>query len=316
MSKNDVDRIGDDEKSDSGDGGETGESRARRCLELCHCRRKLLAIKVSYFAFFASYGVVIKYSPVFLKQHGLSAFEIGVIAGIRPLIGFLSAPVWGAVTDRYNIRRFLLTASLVAWIVFFTGLYMVREPVRRAKCPESMEPFLKRGEPRQIMDRDLAYGDNLTESVQLPTAGGSSRGASSSSTAKSRKYANAASFEMQITVSRDFSFPSSSVDERMFVNGRLSGRSNSSLLSEEDQELLREDLDWLYEPTSRYHVFIICLLLIVGGEFFQSPTTAITDAATLQILGPERVHQYGAQRAWGPIGWAIRWVCTSTMLLW
>jgi len=247
-SGNDVDRIKDDEKSEHGDGCQPA-SRARRCLELCHCRRELLALKVYYFAFFGSFGVVIKYSSIFLKQHGLSAIEIGAIAGVRPLIGFVSAPVWGALADRYGIRRFLMIASLVAWLVFFTGLYMVREPVRRTECPESLQPFLQREALRKILDRD----------------------------------------------------------KRMFVNGSSSsGRSNSSLLGEEEQAVLREDLDWLYEPTSRYYVFIICLIIIVGGEFFQSPTTAMADAATLQILGRERLHQYGAQRAWGQVGWAIR----------
>ena len=70
------------------------------------------------------------------------------------------------------------------------------------------------------------------------------------------------------------------------------------------QRRLREDLGWLYEPHSAYQVFIICLLIICGGELFQSPTTSMSDAATLQILGRDELHKYGAQRAWGPLGWA------------
>jgi len=70
---------------------------------------------------------------------------------------------------------------------------------------------------------------------------------------------------------------------------------------------MREDLEWLYEPNSAYRVFIICLLIICGGELFQSPTTSMSDAATLQILGRDQLEKYGAQRAWGPLGWAVRY---------
>ena len=70
---------------------------------------------------------------------------------------------------------------------------------------------------------------------------------------------------------------------------------------------MREDLEWLYEPNSAYRVFIICLLIICGGELFQSPTTSMSDAATLQILGRDQLEKYGAQRAWGSLGWSLRY---------
>jgi len=73
------------------------------------------------------------------------------------------------------------------------------------------------------------------------------------------------------------------------------------------QERMRQDLWWLYEPVSADRVFIICLLIICGGELFQSPTTSMSDAATLQILGRDQLDKYGAQRAWGPLGWASRY---------
>jgi len=80
------------------------------------------------------------------------------------------------------------------------------------------------------------------------------------------------------------------------------------MLPAAEQEQLREHLEWLYEPESAHRVFIICLLIICGGEVFQSPTTSMSDAATLQILGRDQLDKYGAQRAWGPIGWAARYM--------
>lgn len=121
-------------------GDETSTSaerrRLRRWLDLCHCERHLIAIKLFYFTFIGALGVGIAYAIVFLKQIGLSPFQIGIISGIRPVLGFVSAPAWGAIADRYNIRRVLMLISMVAWLAFFSGLYFVEAPTRRiGGCP-------------------------------------------------------------------------------------------------------------------------------------------------------------------------------------
>ena len=213
----------------------------RRWIDLCHCRRDLLAIKLFYFAFLGALGVVLPYMAVFLKQLGLSAYQIGIISGVRPALGFISGPLWGAIADRFQIRRILMMISMLSWLGFFVALYMVQSP-ERVPCPTVLEPHRPLYRLRRGLD------DNKTSESGL----------------------------------------------------------NTSYISPADQELLREDLSWMYSPSSLYIVFITCLLLICGGELFQAPTTAMSDAATLQILGREELEHYGAQRAWGPIGWAVR----------
>jgi nitrate/nitrite transporter NarK len=77
-------------------------------------------------------------------------------------------------------------------------------------------------------------------------------------------------------------------------------------LPSDTQELLQENIEWLYVPQSLQVIFIVTFCLIVAGEVFQSPTTAMSDAGTLRTLGSERLHEYGAQRAWGSVGWGLR----------
>ena len=91
-------------------------------------------LQVFYFSFIGALGVAIAYAVVFLKQIGLSPFQIGIISGVRPVLGFVSAPAWGAVADRYNIRRVLMLVSMVAWLAFFSGLYFIEAPARRDGC--------------------------------------------------------------------------------------------------------------------------------------------------------------------------------------
>jgi len=112
-------------------GTEAERRRFRRWLDLCHCERQLIAIKVFYFTFIGALGVVIAFAVVFLKQVGLSPFQIGIISGVRPVLGFVSAPAWGSIADRYNIRRVLMILSMFAWLAFFSGLYFVEAPARR-----------------------------------------------------------------------------------------------------------------------------------------------------------------------------------------
>jgi len=107
--------------------------------------------------------------------------------------------------------------------------------------------------------------------------------------------------------------PVSRVSHSMSATGDVSQSSSTSVWNSTDggwlrptaeQKRLRENLEWLYEPDSTYQVFVICLLIICGGELFQSPTAAMADAVTLQILGRDELDKYAAQRAWGPLGWA------------
>ena len=51
---------------------EDSRRRLRRWLDLCHCERHLVAIKVFYFTFIGALGVCFAYAVVFLKQLGLS----------------------------------------------------------------------------------------------------------------------------------------------------------------------------------------------------------------------------------------------------
>lgn len=236
---------------------------------LCYCRRDLLPVKLFYFSFVGALGVIYPYLSVFLKQIGLSAVQIGIIAGVRPVLGFVSAPVWGSLADRFNLRRSMLIVSMLAWLGFFVGFYFLRAP-DLLRTPFPQQPTLHRSHirfrrtaPSQQQQQQPFY-DAVTMTTVADDNG---------------------SVEL-------FRWNAS--------------RCNYSDISAEDKELLKENLSWIYDSSGVYWNFIICIVIICGGELFQAPTTALTDAATLQVLGRENIAQYGAQRAWGPIGWAIR----------
>lgn len=51
-------------------------------------------------------------------------------------------------------------------------------------------------------------------------------------------------------------------------------------------------------------MFVMFTLIIIIGEFFESPTFALSDASLLKRLGNDREY-YGRIRLWGSLGWAL-----------
>lgn len=180
----------------------------------------LLAFKSFFFFFFASIGCVFPYLSVYYKQLGFSASSIGLISGVRPIIGFCSGPLWGAIADRYRVHKCLLLCSTVFWLAFITSVGFVPYPKRSNVCPE-----------------ELQQAANVSEETRM-------------------KYI--------------------------------------------------KNLEWIYEEKDLMRCYITILLLIIVGELFQSPTSTLSDSATLDYLGKEHLNKYGIQRLWGSLGIALR----------
>ena len=51
-------------------------------------------------------------------------------------------------------------------------------------------------------------------------------------------------------------------------------------------------------------MFVMFMIIIIIGEFFESPTYTLSDASLLKRLGKEK-ENYGRVRMWGSLGWAI-----------
>ena len=95
---------------------------------ICSCDKSLLKFKSFFFFFGGAIGSVFPYFAVYYKQLGFSPSQIGLIAGLRPMIGFASGSLWGSMADRFRIRRILLICSSAAWLVFITSIGFVAPP--------------------------------------------------------------------------------------------------------------------------------------------------------------------------------------------
>ncbi|CAC5385820.1 unnamed protein product [Mytilus coruscus] len=85
----------------------------------------LLIYKLFYFGFGGAIGCVFPFLSVYYKQLGFSPNQIGIISGVRPLIGFMSGPVWGSIADRCRIRKIMMLISTFGWLTFLMGIGFV-----------------------------------------------------------------------------------------------------------------------------------------------------------------------------------------------
>lgn len=80
-----------------------------------------------YFFYFAFVGCFLPYFSLYLKSLGLSAWDIGVLMSLMPLMRMLAPAFWGWLADRRGHKTKLIRNTLVASVITFAGFLLTRE---------------------------------------------------------------------------------------------------------------------------------------------------------------------------------------------
>lgn len=72
----------------------------------------MLLPKAFYFFFYAAGAALVPYLVLHYRQMGLSGGQIGLLAGISPLITLISAPLWGALADLTQRHKAVLMVAI------------------------------------------------------------------------------------------------------------------------------------------------------------------------------------------------------------
>lgn len=70
-------------------------------------------IRLLYFFFRFSTGSLIPFMPLFMSSCGFTHEEIGRLQAIRPIVTMVSAPFWGALSDRTGKKKLILISTFV-----------------------------------------------------------------------------------------------------------------------------------------------------------------------------------------------------------
>ena len=73
--------------------------------------RELLIAKAFYFCFFSAFGSLLPLMAIYFKNMGMTPTQAGILIGIRPFVGYLSAPFWADLADRYSLFSLSLINS-------------------------------------------------------------------------------------------------------------------------------------------------------------------------------------------------------------
>ena len=252
------------------------------CDEL-HVDKSLLLYKAFYFLFFAGFGASFPYMSLYFKQIGLNASSVGILAGIRPIIQFISGPFWAILADRFKARKAVFLFSIFSWLVMTVAL-LIPTP-QKTQCRELMANVNSTQKHLSVLRRQ-----HSTEPV--------------------------------IDKRREHNMSVPVFDESINVYGRTNVKLNTfSFLKNspfqvyflksahrEPEYAVRltssNTYELVYDDNEVYQVYIYLLILVVSGEFLEAPTFIMADTALLQKLGKKRRH-YGKTRLFGSLGFAF-----------
>lgn len=78
-----------------------------------------------YFLYYAAAAALVPFLPLYYQEVGLRGTQIGLLAGLFPLISWISAPAWGALADRigrHNLLLGVMIGSAVGFALVLSGL--------------------------------------------------------------------------------------------------------------------------------------------------------------------------------------------------
>jgi PPP family 3-phenylpropionic acid transporter len=87
--------------------------------------RPLLAPKAFYFFYFAAMASLSPFLVLYYEQTGLSGSQIGLLAGLPPLIGLFSAPLMGGLADATQKHALLLRGGIASLALTILALSLV-----------------------------------------------------------------------------------------------------------------------------------------------------------------------------------------------
>ncbi|MDH4228721.1 MAG: MFS transporter [Nitrospirota bacterium] len=80
-----------------------------------------------YLGYFGLIGIVLPYLSLYLRDIGLTPYQIGVIMAINPLVKTVAPGVWGRMADRRGTRRPFLRGAGLGAVVTFATMLLVRD---------------------------------------------------------------------------------------------------------------------------------------------------------------------------------------------
>lgn len=289
--------------------------------------KELLKFKAFFLLFFAGFGSTFPYLGVYFKQIGLNATYVGILAGVRPLIQFISGPFWALLADKYKARKSILLFSILAWLVM-TLLLAFPRPHREVcrKVNETRHLSIASGTASarsQISVAGIFQGHfgEVIYTNHCPNCKGEKlvgkRDTYYSTNTKNlpgNVIRNKRNKDEGITETSSNKGSGSWIKTKspvviLNVNLEYQNKTKNNKDNKKEREHKSERIYSIRYVIERdqneiRYIFYILLVLIVVGEFLEAPSFIMIDTALLDHLGSDKKH-YGKTRLFGSIGYGV-----------
>eukprot|EP00794_Sanderia_malayensis_P003688 gene3688-4205_t len=287
----------------------------------------LMRYRVFFFLFFGGFGTTFPYLGIYFKQIGLSAASVGILAGVRPLIQFVSGPFWSLLADKYKARKLILLFSIFSWLVMTVVLAFPRP--HDYVCRRVNESNGSTGNGRIVDGRNaqkkdriptIAYNGHIGE-LLLPVCfpqckmendvyGGHLKKRQLERRKNVLSYLNDKTNQLSIN-NQSYTKHDLEIETVLGNNpGHNQHRNNHRYFAGKKSNTTgsRDSQKFHYvienNPQEMKNIFIVLLMLIIAGEFLEAPTFILTDTALLEYLGESRTN-YGKTRLFGSVGYGV-----------
>ncbi|CAD6232846.1 GSCOCG00007011001-RA-CDS [Cotesia congregata] len=307
--------------------------------------KELVPIKAHYFLYNAATGPIIPFLPVIAKQLGFSGFLVGIIYTILPISGLLAKPLFCSIAEKFNLHKiFFLTFQAILAISFFSIYFIPKinhQSIGNVTLACHAETYLHIC-PYNTSDRfsdealNQASVSNTTHSSCKLACQGSSEafselchgwqlnqfcGLVNANMEPDTKFEFTAGFNIDDNQNimsclhvkiKNATFdddkpvhPFCDVKDKPMYTQCMANCTDVPEMKKIFNELNGKDTH--LTTNYQFHLFLwSCVVSWIG----MAVVTSIADSICNDILGNERINEFGKQKLWGYIGFGI--FCIST----
>lgn len=86
-------------------------------------KREILKAKLVYVFYYGAAASLTAYLPVFYKQLNMDDTETGILASLKPFVTFISAPLWGGISDRTGRHKTVMLVAVALYTLLILAIY-------------------------------------------------------------------------------------------------------------------------------------------------------------------------------------------------
>ncbi|XP_065666043.1 major facilitator superfamily domain-containing protein 6 isoform X4 [Hydra vulgaris] len=272
--------------------------------------KDLLQLKGFFLLFFAGFGSTLPYLGVYFMQIGINPTKVGILAGIRPIIQFISGPFWAFLADKYKARKAILLFSILAWLVMTLLLAFPRP--HREVCKITNTSYSE-AKIRFDLPSNFSQRKDFIPGVSFQGRFGELLYTKNCMNCKSSKFVTTKDINENFVLNNKIKNAALFENGQHFLNTEIktiNKRHSIKNLREKTVEHIatyrQKNFQIKYvierDKSEIKDIFYVLLVLTIIGEFLEAPSFIMIDTALLEHLGENKKH-YGKTRLFGSIGY-------------